>query len=182
MADLIEGLVEQHPKLPIFLANTVAGKIIHMIDRKIISPVFSREKTVQEIQSWPKSVKITAEWILYLLGGAVRTLPDKKHPVAIMMQEALVETLTHTGMKIAEIPEKEREEIMSLALPEMRRELTEKVKTDHKFRNALSAIFGTSKEWNSVLQETNGYLSQKSREIEAHREARKARGWRRFFI
>lgn len=182
MATLIGNLVEQHPKLPIFLANTVAGKIIHMIDRGIVSPVFSREKTVQEIQSWPKSVKMTAEWVLYLLGGAIRTMPDKKHPIAIIMQEALVETLTHAGMKIAEIPEKEQEEIITMALPEMRHELTEKIKTDHKFRDLLGSIFGTSKEWNTALQEANGFLSQTSEKTKARREARKTRGWRRFFV
>ena len=79
MADIKEVLAK-HPKLPVLLANTAVGKIIHMIDREVVSPIFNREKTVQTIQSWPKSLKITVEWILYLAGGAIRTLPDKKNP------------------------------------------------------------------------------------------------------
>lgn len=182
MSDIVGKTIERYPKLPVLLANTAVGKIVERIENGIISPTFNDRKTIQNIQSWPKSVRITAEWILYLLGGAIRTMPDKKNPVAIMMQEALVETLTHTGMKIAEISEKEQKEIMSLAFPEIRRELTKNIKIDHKFRDALGAIFGKSQEWNNILQEADDFLSQKSEEIKTHSQARKARGWRRFFI
>ena len=107
-------------------------------------------------------------------------MPDKKNPVAIMMQEALVETITHTGMKIADIPEAEQTEIMVSALPLMRRELSEKIANDRKFRDLLGSILGTTQEWDNALQSANGFLFQKSEEIETHRQTRKARGWRRF--
>lgn len=182
MADIIGKTIERYPKLPVLLANTAVGKIVERIENGIISPIFNDKKTIQNIQSWPKSTRTIAEWVLYLLGGAIRTMPDKKNPVTIMMQEALVETLTHTGIKIAEITDGEQTEIMALAIPSMRQELTQKIGNDHRFKNLLGSIFGTSNEWNAALWEANGYLSQKSGEIEAHRKARKARGWRRFFI
>ena len=179
MTNVVAGVIEKHPKLLVLLANTAVGKIIHLIDSGVIGPIFNREKTIQEVQSWPKSVKMSVEWMLYLLGGAIRTMPDKKNPVAIMMQEALVETITHTGMKIADIPEAEQTEIMVSALPLMRRELSEKIANDRKFRDLLGSILGTTQEWNNALQSANGFLSQKSEEIETHRQTRKTRGWRR---
>ncbi len=182
MANLLGKTLERHPKLPVLLANTVVGKIIHLIEGKVVDPIFDHEKTIQAFQSWSNPAKKTAEWVFYLLSGVVRTIPDQQNPLRIVMQESLAETLTQVGIKITEMPKIEQIEAMNIALPAVRQELVKTIKENHKFRDALSSIFGTPQVWNSAIEATSRYLSQKREEVEAHRQARQARGWRRFFI
>lgn len=182
MSNLIGKTLEQYPKLPILLANTAVGKIIHIIEGQIVNPVFNREQTIRAFQSWPNPAKKTAEWVFYLLSGAVRTIPDQKNPLNIVMQEALAETLTQIGIKITEMPKIEQAEIMTVALPVVRQKMAKSIKTNDKRRNTLSSILGTPQVWNNALEATDRYFHQKNVEIEMHRQARKNRGWRRFFI
>lgn len=182
MATTFTQILEHNPKLPTLLANIAVGKIIHSIDSKMIDPFFDQESIARRVGTWPNSIKKTVEWSLHLLSGIVRTLPEKHSPVSIIIREALAETLTHSGIKISEIPETEQQEIMTLTLPVMRRELANKVSCDHKLRNLFGSIVGTTQEWNNIIQEADNFLSQKRREIETHRQIRKNRGWRRFFV
>lgn len=177
---IIDKIVERYPDLPTFLANTVASKVIQLIKNKTVDPAFSRERVVQEIQSWPQSVQKTAEWVLHTLSGAVRTLPDQEHPVGIILQEALAETLTQVSIKVNEISAAERTEIIDMAMPIVRDRLIGSVRSDYWFRDRLDAIFGTSQDWDVILDEAVNSVSRFDEKTQTHRAARKARGWGRF--
>lgn len=182
MPNLIGKTLARYPKLPVLMANTAVGKVIHLIEGKIVNPIFDREQTIRAFQSWSNPAKKTAEWVFYLLSGIVRTMPDQQNPFRIVMQEALAETLTQVGIKITDMPKIEQMEVINVALPAVRQELARNIKENHRFRNTLSSIFGTPQVWNSALETTNRFLYQKNIEIEIHRQTRKARGWKRFFV
>lgn len=180
MPNIVGKTIERYPKLPALLANVAVGKVIQLIKDKAIDPALDHEQMVQKIQSWPKPVKKAAEWILYTLSGAVRTMPEQQHPIAIVLQEALAEALTQTGIKVDEISIADRKEIINATIPIVRSEVIGAVKKDHQFRERLDAILGTAHDWDKIFQEADDFISHVSEKTQAHRAARKARGWRRF--
>lgn len=177
---IIGKLNERYPKWPTFLANTAASKITQLVKKKVLDPAFANEQIAGKIQSWPPAVKKTAEWILYLLSSVVRTMPNQEHPVAGMLKEALEDTLTQAGIKINDVPEAEQAKIINTAMPVIHDQLVEAVKEDHQFREWLSAVLGTVQDWDKIIHEAENSVSCLNEKTQTHREARKARGWRRF--
>ena len=180
MPNIFGKLIDRYPRLPALLANTSASKLIQLIKDKAIDPILGQEQAIHKIQSWSTPVKKTAEWALYLLSGTVRTMPEPGHPVAIMLQEALAESLTQVGIKINEISNTERMEIIVSTLPIIRGELIGAAGKDHSFRDRMDTIIGTAHDWDKLIDEADNYVSHISQKTQAHRAARKARGWRRF--
>ncbi len=147
---MIGKLVDRYPRLPTLLANISSSKLIQLIKDNAIDPALDHEQTVQKIQSWSPSVKRAAEWALYLLSGAIRTMPEPEHPIAIALQEALAESLTQVGIKVNEIPAIsviERREIIDAAMPLVRSQLAQETVKDSGFKQALVAIGGGAKEF-----------------------------------
>ena len=176
-------LTEKYPQLPTLLANTAASKVIQLVKKRVLDPVFAHERTIQSVQAWPRSVQKMAEWAMYLLSGTVRTMPDRVNPIAIVLQEALAESLTQVGMKIEDInaiPMVERIEIIDVTMPRVRPLLIGSAADDYQFQRGLNTIFGTIDDWVKFLDEAVNSVSRVREKTQAHREARKARGWRRF--
>lgn len=177
---IVGKLIERYPKLPTLLANTAVSKVIQLIKNKALDPFFEHEQTVQRIQSWPQSIQKVAEWVPYFLSGVVRTMPAQEHPVGIVLQEALAETLTQIGIKVDEISMADRMEIIDMTMPSIRTKLIGTARTDYRFRDRVDTISGTAHDWNKVIQEADNFVSRISEKTQAHREARKAHGWGRF--
>lgn len=180
MANIFGKLIDRYPSLPALLANTSASKLIQLVKKNALDPAFGHEQVVQNIQSWPTPMKKSAEWILYTLSGVVRTMPEPGHPVAIALQEAFAESLTQIGIKIEEIPVAEQTAVIDAVMPVIRAQLVDTIKKDHPFRDRVDAITGTAQDWDKVIQEADDFVSRVNEKTRSHREARKARGWRRF--
>jgi len=150
MTNMIGRLIDRYPRLPYLLANISSSKLIQLIKDNAIEPVLSREQTVQKIQSLPRSAKVVTEWVLYLLSGAVRTMPEPGHPITVALQEALAESLTLVGIKVNEIstiPIVEQREIIDAALPLVRVRLAQEAREDSGFRRTIKAIGGGAKKF-----------------------------------
>ncbi|GEM_PF-3673923 len=180
MPDVIRSFIERYPRLPVLLANTLASKIIQIVKNRAIDPVFDDGRVIQKIHSWPQPAKGVAEWVMYILSGAFRTMPQPGHPVAIAFQEALAESLTQVGIKINEISTADRMEIIDATMPAVRAKLVSAVGEDHQFKVRLNTILGGAIDWVEIIQGGNKVIFGISEKTKAHREARRARGWGRF--
>lgn len=180
MPDVIKRFVERNPRLPALVANTLAGKLIQIIKNKALDPTFGNGNMNHRIKLWSEPAKGVAEWVFYSLSGAVRTMPEPKHPVAIALQAALAETLTEVGIKINEISATDRMEVIDMAMPVVHGKLADAVKEDGELRDRISIIFGSEIEWENIISDGEGYLSYVREKTQFLREARRARGWRRF--
>ncbi|OGM97633.1 MAG: hypothetical protein A2735_03440 [Candidatus Yanofskybacteria bacterium RIFCSPHIGHO2_01_FULL_41_21] len=180
MTNKIEELIGRYPRLPVLLANTSASKMIQLIKDKAIDPVFDDGRMIQKIHSWPQPAKGVAEWVMYFLSGSVRTVPQSNHPVVLVFQEALAESLTQVGIKFNEISTAERKEVIDLMTPIARSRIAGAVEDDHNFKVRLNTILGSAIDWTEIIQEADNSISRFSEKTQAHREARKASGWRRF--
>ncbi|MDP4001643.1 MAG: hypothetical protein Q8P69_01185 [bacterium] len=180
MPNVFEKLVERYPRLPALIANTSASKLIQLIKDKAIDPIFDDGRTIRKIYSWPQPAKGVAEWVMYILSGAFRTMPQPGHPVAIAFQEALAESLTQVGIKINEISTADRTEIIDATMPAIRAKLISAVGEDHQLKVRLNTILGGTIDWVEIIQGGNEVLFGIHEKTQAHREARRARGWRRF--
>ncbi|MBP9822279.1 MAG: hypothetical protein KBC81_02460 [Candidatus Pacebacteria bacterium] len=174
---------EKYPQLPTLLANTVASKVIQIIKKDFLDLGFSSPGVAKKIKSWPKSMQQVAEWVFHILSGAVRSTPQRTHPVAIIIQESFADSLTQCGVKINEISSEdheEMEEIVNEALPVVRSNFQKTAKEDRDFRETTDTILGTKSDWNILLRDANEYVLRAKNLIEEKRAARRLRGFRRF--
>lgn len=150
MDNMIGKLIDRYPKLPALLAETSASKLIQLIKKNVLDPALGNEQVVQKIQSWPTAIKKTAEWVPYFLSSMVRIMPEPSHPVAIMLQATLAESLTQVGMKaneIAAMSPAERREIIEAVLPLVKDQLVQEERKDSGFKKALLVIGAGAKEF-----------------------------------
>ncbi|HZZ99401.1 MAG TPA: hypothetical protein VFK07_01695 [Candidatus Paceibacterota bacterium] len=183
----LSGIVKSRAELQKLVANTAASKVIQFIKDRAIDPVFDRDQTLQTIQSWPTPLKITAEWVLHLLSGAARTLPDPQNPVYSMLKESLTESMTQMGIKVNEISGGAQRKIIEEAIPSVRTEIVGQIRRDEKLQHLLRSVLGNAYDWDQVLQEANNNINKINESItnfrdgiRKHRETRKSRGSRRF--
>ena len=182
---VIRKLTQRYPKLPALFANTMVSKVIQIIKDRALEPALDHPSIAKHIQNLPQSLQKMAEWVCYFLSGAVRTMPERGTVLGIIVQEALAESMTHVGIKINELSVGEygqySAQIVDVSLPMVRGRLTRAVKEDSMFRNALLSFFGTATQWSTIIQDASGVVSQIDEQTKAHRDARKAGGWLRFF-
>jgi len=177
---IAERLTKLHPRLPVLLANTMASKVIQIIKNRIIDPALADPRRVQRIQSWSPKTKLTAEWFMYVLSGAVRTMSKSAHPVRRILQEALAESLTQVGIKITEISSADQFEIIDATMPLLQDRFFVHARTDSQLRDRLDSIFGSAYDWAKIFGSAEQLLSDVNQKTKDHRQSRKARGWRRF--
>jgi len=180
---LVGNLIKRYPRLPALFANTMTSKVIQIIKTRALEPVFERPSVVRRILNLPKSLQMGAEWVLYFLSGAIRTMPERDTVMGIIAKEALAESLTQTGIKINELSAREYAEcleVIDISQPLVHAKLVGAVKKDHQFREHLDSILGTAQDWRGIIQEADDFVSHVDKQTQVHREARKARGWRRF--
>ncbi len=179
--DSARDFVDQHPKLPVFVANIAVSKIIQLIKAEALEPLFNDERVTQGIQSLPGSLKTVAEWIPYVLSGTVRTVADSNTPVGILLGEAVAESLNLIGVKVHEISSVERHMILEASASEIKHQLADQVgREGHGFWDRVTEITGNKYDWNTLLNQTETAIDRGRENVRVRRDARKARGLRRF--
>ena len=185
--DFVRNLLDQHPKLPVWVANSLVSKVIQLVKDNVIDPTFANSAVAAKIRSSPALVKTLAEWIPYVLSGTVRTFAKQNSPVSILFEEALAESFNLIGIRFKELSSTDQAMIIdvvgSQAIPEIRREIVEQVaKEGPGFWRQVMRLTGTVQDWENLLGQADGVLDKFQQSIQARRVARKARGVRRFLL
>ncbi len=175
-------LLDRFPKLPALVANTLAGKIIQLIKSSVIDPTLTKGRAGQSVRSWPTPARRTAEWIVYLMSGFVRTMPEPSHPIRAMLKEVFEDSLTNVGISISEIPEFDEAqvaEVIDVSLPMIRNKLLQAAGEDQHFREKIDTILGRTEDWVELLRNWEQVVSSLDSQTDEHRRSRHSRGaWR----
>jgi len=180
---MVRKLVVRYPRLPILFANAMVSKVTEIIKNRALGSAFDHPSMVRHVQDLPLSLEKVAGWVLYFLRGAIMTMPERGTVMGIIAQEALAESLIQVGVKVNELSVREYGkylEVIDASQPIVHAKLVCAIKKDYRSKDRLDALLGATHDWKEIVRKAEDLVSRVDEKTKAHREARRANGWRRF--